>query len=389
MSVSLANPVNPLWVENASWQGWLPMIFASIVIGYLIVAISYMIASFMRSSEFEAWAKNEMSEVTLSALYVANILMFVGFANILLGSEMIGGAFHVSVPASCAGQNYLCIANYYLDTLGTDLIRIFGTNLEVMFPLSMVSSISLDFCVIVIPTGVVNIGICAGEMFFGGFGMVSMAVSSATNMITLGLFSVFMQKILLQFFSTTMFKYFLPIGVFLRTFSLTRKMGATLMAVAIGLYVVYPLALIMNYQIYSAVPKFAVPAASSNIGMTLQAGSWMSVFGGPDFSSCGGWNIFCWLKVIIQWAAALVGAFASLLAFTVSTLVQLIAYGGPGKAAADTFEYYADMIPHAMQPMVAALFLPALDLLLVVTAIRAISPAIGGETNITGLAQLI
>jgi hypothetical protein len=61
--------------------------------------------------------------------------------------------------------------------------------------------------------------------------------------------SIFMyaQLAVLKFFETSMFTVFLPIGIILRSFPPTRGAGAVLTAVAIGLYMVYPLIFTILY----------------------------------------------------------------------------------------------------------------------------------------------
>ena len=51
----------------------------------------------------------------------------------------------------------------------------------------------------------------------------------------------------LRFIETSMFTIFLPIGIILRTFPPTRGAGAVLMAIAIGLYLIYPLLFSLMY----------------------------------------------------------------------------------------------------------------------------------------------
>jgi hypothetical protein len=50
-----------------------------------------------------------------------------------------------------------------------------------------------------------------------------------------------MQLAIMRFAETSMFTVFLPIGIILRAFPPTRGAGAVMMAIAIGLYIVYPL----------------------------------------------------------------------------------------------------------------------------------------------------
>ncbi len=57
---------------GSNWSGWVPWIVIAILIGYFLAAIVYMASHIIGSPELEAWAKNEIYEVSVSALFVGS-----------------------------------------------------------------------------------------------------------------------------------------------------------------------------------------------------------------------------------------------------------------------------------------------------------------------------
>ncbi len=83
-----------------------------------------------------------------------------------------------------------------------------------------------------------------------------------------------LQDVFLTFVSVTMMYYFLPVGVILRTFSPTRRVGAFMMALSIGFYFVFPLTYIFNAAALErqhaliAADTAALTAFSENINLS-------------------------------------------------------------------------------------------------------------------------
>lgn len=72
---------------------------------------------------------------------------------------------------------------------------------------------------------------------------------------------IYAQLALMKFIETSMFTIFLPIGIILRAFPPTRGAGAVLVALAIGLYVVFPLTYLLFY--------IATPNAVEGCNLTI------------------------------------------------------------------------------------------------------------------------
>ncbi|MFH1286008.1 MAG: hypothetical protein ABIH99_05500, partial [Candidatus Micrarchaeota archaeon] len=232
-------------VSTASTQwvgeGWAPVAFLALLISFFIVAIAYMIAEFMRSPELNAWAKSELYEVMISAFIVGSLFGLILLANgvameftdnqgTLFGSGSVGSKFIDSMSGATGKVTLL-----YLQLLGWD------------FTVSIASSLSTSF----IPPFLPPLGIITFISFtpFGGLIPVAHALYFFSDMVFMTWFIFAAQGVLLNFFQEHMFRFFLPLGIVLRTFPLSRKLGSTLIALAIVTYVVYPLSLVFNSYI--------------------------------------------------------------------------------------------------------------------------------------------
>ncbi|MCX6777343.1 MAG: hypothetical protein NT157_00475, partial [Candidatus Micrarchaeota archaeon] len=361
-----------------NWDAWIPFVLIALLIGYLLAAIAYMVSHLITSPELYAWAKNEFYEVSASAWFVGSAIFFIGVLNLML--------------VELGGMNLVETASLYTARVSSDILAIYSVIVQGLFALGLFSYLGAQFG-IGVPIGPIIIGIQGGAYPFGGLVPVMQALGTVTNMLSFGMFAIILQRTLLEFISDTMLRILLPIGIFLRCFTLTRKIGATLMALAIGLYVVYPLTLIMNAEIYASVPRLPQVEYNKNFPIKdFDVSPWMGVAMGPDFKKyCQHWYdwvAFCWLRAILIWIFAFIKALVLMVAFVIKTILYAFTVGITGFSS-DAFGYFVALVPWAMQPMIAALFLPVLDIIIVFTAVRSLSEAIGGETRISGLLEFI
>jgi hypothetical protein len=365
---------------STNWDSWIPLVVIALLIGYFLAALAYMFAHIIGSPDLQAWAKNEFFETNISALLVGSALFFVGLTAILSQQVM--------------GVNYIEAADLHVRTLAAELMAVYAVLTKGIFAMSLMSSMWGSIALPIVPLVFVTIGITGVLMPFRGLDIVSNTLLMFTNILSFAIFSVIGQKLLLDFILQTAFRILLPIAIFLRCFTFTRKLGATLIAIAIGAYIVYPITLVMNANVYASVPKIPFSEYHSDKFPidSLEVGSWTDVFMGPNFGKyCKHWYDwlwFCWLVAIIDWVVDFIKAIFDALLFMTQMLTIVVRFG-PSAIAADAFEYYASIVPWAIQPVTAAFLFPIIDIIIVVTAIRSLSEAIGGESRITGLAQFI
>jgi hypothetical protein len=365
---------------STNWQSWSPLIVLALLFGYLIAALIYMVAHIIGSPELEAWSKNEIYETSASAMIVASAVFFVGLL--------------ATLSTTLIGIGYEQAADDYVHLLSAELLRIYALMVKGIFAMGLLGYVGGQLSLPVVVTGIVNVGINGQIYPFGGMGLLSNTLLMFTNIISFAIMATIGQKVILDFILDVGFRVALPLAIFLRCFTFTRKIGATLMAIAIGAYIVYPITLVMNAQIYASVEKIPQSEYHSSAFPldTFDMGPWMELFLGPNFGKwCKHWYDWlwmCWLFAILEWVVKFVIAIFEAMAFIMVVIAQVMRLG-VAEVTASAFDYYVNMIPWAMQPITAAFLFPVLDLIVVITAIRSISEAIGGESRITGLAQFI
>ncbi|MFH0927350.1 MAG: hypothetical protein V1822_02110 [Candidatus Micrarchaeota archaeon] len=83
-----------------------------------------------------------------------------------------------------------------------------------------------------------------------GLTPISEALIMLTDLIGVGMVTVVVQKVLLQYIYVNAIAVFLPVGIAFKAVPFLRKTGATLIAAALVLYFIFPLSIWINEQIY-------------------------------------------------------------------------------------------------------------------------------------------
>ncbi|MCX6777608.1 MAG: hypothetical protein NT157_01865 [Candidatus Micrarchaeota archaeon] len=418
----------------SGWNAdWMPITFVSLLLSMFVVVIAYMIAEFMRSPQLNAWAKNELYETLLSAFLVANLVVGLALMNTAIGMFVGGGA----IPG-CTSARHICMAQAYFDTLVSppnwavwefinwnkgsaernDILdslhddrstQLFGDVLN-GYLILMIGDFGLGSFVelsasVSLPIMPGFTAISFGFMPFIGLMPLLNGLVMVTDFVGMVIIAIYAQQAFLKFSEEQMFAFFLPLGIVLRAFPITRRLGSTIIALAITCYVIYPLTLVMNLQIYGAMqlsrPPLitdtdALPAELRNLGegnfkeiigvenlddpvAKPTTDFWSHLYKGdciPLLDKC--WYAKLWynIKTIGQTVLPLVWQvlkFAFLSFFDPEKLVN----------------YFVDIVAWAARAslIVAALFLT--DLIICVTFFRSISTSLGGEAQIMGLAKVL
>jgi len=206
--------------------GWQGVAVAAATLGLLLSALVFALGAIFDLRALRVWAKAEFFQSVVSALLV----------GVLLGASALGGL--VSLASDLAGgQEPIAFADYYLE--------------EVNSRIESASGALTLFVMVVHALKEVEVGIEVPPLDVHGKPLAGLGVVLHEAETTLGLLSwvkLFneVQRVLFVFISATMMYYFLPVGVILRGFSLTRPVGAFMMALAVGCYFVLPLTYVFN-----------------------------------------------------------------------------------------------------------------------------------------------
>lgn len=213
---------------------------------------------------------------------------------------------------------------------------------------------------------------------YAGASMLGDAIGYIFSFMSGWIVSFLAQEFFLRMVQDALFPILLALGLILRTFFFTRRLGGLLIAVAIGLYTIYPLMYILLAD------QFIF--ADENI--------WYDRW---NFYSC-----FCdntdpwWVK-----ALALVNPAVSSIIYTVRAPEDcpirlcasdlLLSYFLPTPMPINIFQtnWLFALCESVGRLMVPALFIPVVIIIVTVSFIKGLSPLLGGDVEIAGLTHLI
>ncbi|MBI4399960.1 hypothetical protein HY570_04385 [Candidatus Micrarchaeota archaeon] len=219
-------------IVQGAWQDWQVIAVISVFITFLLISIAYMLSGLFSLPDMRRWAKAEFIQSLASILIIGFLIIMIE----LLISKGTAVALVVSgesplIQAAALDEklkgNPFAIANVYIDT-------VLACSKQYYRWLMFISFAEIA------QTGSIQ---AAGFEFAPGWplgGLVS-SVQMASNNLVFAMIANYFQRNILLFIQDVMLTVFLPAGIILRIFPFTRGAGAVMMAVAIGLYVVYPL----------------------------------------------------------------------------------------------------------------------------------------------------
>jgi len=254
------------------FQSWEGVVFAGVVLIMLACALAYMISGIVASNALREWAKNQMAEAFMTILLAAFLIGITGFFCGLDASEVTG--VHVEKPPLVGGLSQLpadlltnsiftnakntgqcnsqgCFANdtnwdsgtvsdiayiqlqYFRNSMYTGIAYLFGISMFV--EIIQDSSIRLQ---------VAKIGPTFNFAKF--FEALVTGLNTGITLMGLSMLSASVQMLVLKV-SEKLYLFLLPAGLILRAFGFTRGLGGALIAVAIGLYMIYPISIVIFY----------------------------------------------------------------------------------------------------------------------------------------------
>ena len=263
---TLFGTVEGRWVG----QGWQAMALSAVLASFFMISIAWMIAAVFNHAGLKRWVRSEAYQVLANALMVVGL---VGLVSMVLTTMTVVTAdiAEAIVPGPTALQ-------YSEGYQGPGTGTLTGQTVDNPFVLAQ---LFLDENIQCLRAWYLNAFIADSflepieQLSVGVAGMDAVSASTALNPIismlyfmshntTFLLLANYFQRHLLVFIYQTMFTVFLPIGIILRTLPVTRGMGGFFIAVAIGLYVVYPVA-------YSGMLLTTRQGNYGNCGLTIDA----------------------------------------------------------------------------------------------------------------------
>jgi len=248
-------------LEN-KWQygGWLGLGMLAVMISTTFDALIYMIGYGLQLENLKRWAVSELLQTFASGLMIILFITLLSGAfdfvsdnfitkgsTVQCGSEILGGQGQILSPPDV----FLCKTQNLILTLDSTYDQIYNKNKNDEFATS------------------VSYNIAGVPVYFGEWTYRTVVEQNHLlgDQITQLLVSLHAQYVLMGYIAENMLNVFLPLGLLLRVFPITRGVGGMLIATAIGFYFVFPTLYIINDPTFVKAP----PAAEQGTGTTTAA----------------------------------------------------------------------------------------------------------------------
>ncbi len=350
------------------WQlrfgNWADLCALGIIISFLTISVLYMLSQAFGKQGLAAWCKNELYQVFVTAIILGGLFGFVNFTCMEIKPSMF---IALPPPPPVIPDDMFGYSEYYLKWLR--------------------DSTYASYYVTTIFNGVVS-GVASVYVFSspGGFGValrplsgltsVSQMLTFVMNTLLVGALMPTMAQIrMLHVISRIAFNVFLPIGMISRCFEPTRRFGGSLIAIAIGLYIFYPFLLVLNAGmvqggLLSEPYRIAAMSAVASISDPANPLYYEKVLS-PDATN-------------VQYQGVDDPCF-----YANSTAPGC----PPSNKGFEGFSGYSGILNviyvFGLRTAIAALFLPLLNFILLVTFILNLSRLLGEEVDVTSITRMI
>ncbi|MCX6776152.1 MAG: hypothetical protein NT130_04880 [Candidatus Micrarchaeota archaeon] len=201
------------------WNVWQPVALVAVVTAFLFVALAYMIGVSFNLAGLRKWAKVEFYQALASAILVAFLVIMM--------DVMLNEGFQTMI----GGINPYKKAYAYLDGVMDSLYAIYTNVYLTNFPIEWIKSFTYYF----------NAGGLERSPFELFLSPIVENLHFQAHIVTMAAIFTSTQRALLHLFYNAGFTVFIPAGVLLRIFPWTRGAGGLLIAIGIGLAIVYPI----------------------------------------------------------------------------------------------------------------------------------------------------
>ncbi|RLG20052.1 hypothetical protein DRN67_00995 [Candidatus Micrarchaeota archaeon] len=232
---------------------WLPVAGTAIIIAAFFVSIAYMLGSALNNQMIIQWSKSELFQLFASALIVGGLFwlvsMIVAFSASLTGATGISCVGVPDVADKYASEDiaaapcHIRVAQIYLEIMYENMFEMTRDLLVTGSLVSAISNFSITFEMLIPPWT------SATFVPFSSLNMIFETLYFCFNTLTKMMILLKFQIYFLSYVWRALFPMLLVLGVILRTFWFTRRLGGLLIAIAIGIYVAMPLLYVLSYYI--------------------------------------------------------------------------------------------------------------------------------------------
>ncbi|MEM2948047.1 MAG: hypothetical protein QXY05_00115 [Candidatus Anstonellales archaeon] len=338
---------------------FLGLSFLALLVSSLYILFFYFWGKLTSNPNIDVWVKGELYEIGATAFIVVFFLPL--FLNVACAFKL-------------GEYNIFETAHVYLESLKASITMVMDVLAVGYMVVDFIASLSIK----AIPLG---FGLSAADVGAGLVALWKPIFLQITNALTLSYIFASAQTVILEYFTYGMITKILPLGVLLRSFTPTRRVGGMLLGLSIGLLFLYPLILTLNYLLvkdYLVVfwdQKSNVWKVDENF-KTILSDIWDVInLTSPESS---------WWEKFFKIAGEMVTGILTLVAFAFGAGWQIVLL-----IVNVIFVLWGAVISGAYLGVVAGIILPALNVVILVQGIRYFTYIFGEELDITTLTRMV
>lgn len=376
----------------------------ALLISYTIVALGFMVSKVFNSREVENWSKIELREVLISTLYAAIILSFFPFFNAVLDEFSLK-------------TNKITVEEMFIQLIDTTFQPLKST-IDYLFMFSTLNWIgwnpSANAGIPPIPSSPPIVDTPYSH-FYNNVSVINVFNLFAQNLFPIlfsAITSIIGQIVILHFFEKVLF-VFIGLGLVLRSFTFTRKMGGSLLAIVLGLFFLFKLLLVIESNIYismglnneielinsSSLNFFNL--LSENISYLMEGMlKFFEVINLPMYfyqfiSDCikelKAFGFLCFIFVFIMWIIDLFIAVIKISIGLIALSFGIISIMLMGVVTiSDTMDLIiVSSIALYSDVLVFGFFMPLLNIIIIMAGIKSLAETFGGDVSVINMLTFI
>ncbi len=223
----VGNIINACSSPSDWLSSWQVLSALGILVSWFVVSLAYMVGSFLDNIGLMARAKSEVWEIITTTLILGSVIVIVTGAC----------TFPASYMNPQAKGNLFDTATNYLLWVRNNTMAVLGDLMVMNSAISMLLSVMMGFTIF---------GIGVSGQPFAGLQPLMNIMNLFINGAMICLIATVAQITILKFIEAGAFNILLPAGIVCRSFPFTRQFGGSLIAIAIGLFIFYPLMLVID-----------------------------------------------------------------------------------------------------------------------------------------------
>ncbi len=211
----------------ASWQ---VLSALGILVSWFVLSLTYMVGSLLDNVGLMARAKAEVWEIITTTIILASVIVIASAACTFPAS-------YVNPILGASTDNMFKVSENYLFWLGNKTMQVFADLMDMNNTISVLLSIMGGF-------NIFGIGLTMQP--FAGLQPLMNIMNLFMNGAMICMITAVAQMTVLKFIEAGVLSVLLPAGIVCRSFPFTRQFGGSLIAIALGLYIFYPLMLVVD-----------------------------------------------------------------------------------------------------------------------------------------------